>query len=467
MTTLATSADLQVFWTAFDPLDLASGSIDVLGFQRGYIALADKILPGFTTVTTSPRYLSMLCAAIGVAQEKYPDSAVAPVKLRQQRLAAVKSFERAWALACELASTETRIGRQAVDGLRGIQSVRRRLSALSGREKYVRTGSFNLLANQVRYGGIGAYSAMLDDCHLATMRSLSLRPLGMALAEAFPMPSDPMPAHDEDKRLSLHGLQEWGGQCHLGSFGKREAKTLTAALRGGEEGGWEDDVRWTMLRFISGVSQDTDREPELLGRLLSAIENGTMNSLKVPTSCGQQIHAALVVIQPFERFYQACQFLFDAIRAEATDEAATSLETLSKKPAVLAGHEAAQSSANQVSTALHRAREIHAKTKDDITSVFIDAELSNLLTSAESCGTALEMLSLMLDRHRDVQQGKIDKGERKSPWVQRVPSGDKVRLTAQRYQLPVSERWADWNDVPWHPYRTSGARRFIRQCDIR
>lgn len=463
----ATTADLQLFWTAYDPLDLASGSIDVLGFQRGYIALADKILPGFTTVTTSPRYLSMLCAAIGVAQEQYPESAVAPIKLRQQRLSAVKSYERAWALACELASAETRIGRQAVDGLRGIQSVRRRLSALSAREKYIRTGSFNLLANQVRYGGIGAYSAMLEDCHLASMRSVSLRPLGVALSEAFPKPPPALSAHDEDKPLSLEGLQEWGRQCHLGSFGKKEAKALTAALRGGEEGGWDDDVRWTMLRLISGVALDTDRESELFGRLLTAIEDGTMSRLKVPEGCGQQIHAALVVLQPFERFYQACQFLFDTIRAAATDEPVTSLKALTTRPAVAAAHEAAQLSAKQVSAALHRANEIHTKTKDDITGVFIDAELSNLLTAAESCGTVLEMLPLLLDRHRDVQQGKIDKGERKAPWIQRVPSGDQVRLTAQRYQIKASERWADWDDVPWHPYRTSGARRFIRQCDIR
>jgi hypothetical protein len=62
-----TFADLRLFWTVYDPLDLASGSIDVLGLQGGYIALADELLPGFTTVTTSPRYVSMLCAAVDAA----------------------------------------------------------------------------------------------------------------------------------------------------------------------------------------------------------------------------------------------------------------------------------------------------------------------------------------------------------------------------------------------------------------
>lgn len=61
------SSDVRLFWTAYDPLDLASGSIDVLGLQSVYIALANKFLPGFTTVTTSPRYVSMLCAAVAAA----------------------------------------------------------------------------------------------------------------------------------------------------------------------------------------------------------------------------------------------------------------------------------------------------------------------------------------------------------------------------------------------------------------
>jgi hypothetical protein len=31
--------DFRVFWSAYDPLDLASDSIDPLGFMAGYVAL--------------------------------------------------------------------------------------------------------------------------------------------------------------------------------------------------------------------------------------------------------------------------------------------------------------------------------------------------------------------------------------------------------------------------------------------
>ncbi len=50
-----TTPDLRLFWTACDPLDLASASIDVLGFQAGYIALANKLLLGCRRPLLGPR----------------------------------------------------------------------------------------------------------------------------------------------------------------------------------------------------------------------------------------------------------------------------------------------------------------------------------------------------------------------------------------------------------------------------
>src|SRR3954454_23284096 len=95
----------QIFWTPYDPLDLASGSLDPLGFARGYLALADRFLPSFTTVSTIPRYVSMLCAALRTVQKHYRhEVGIGSSKGRQERLKLVKSFERAWAIACGLAA---------------------------------------------------------------------------------------------------------------------------------------------------------------------------------------------------------------------------------------------------------------------------------------------------------------------------------------------------------------------------
>ena len=55
---------VDLFLTAYDPSDLPGSSIDPLGFERGYLFLADKILPGLTNVASHPRYFALLCAGI-------------------------------------------------------------------------------------------------------------------------------------------------------------------------------------------------------------------------------------------------------------------------------------------------------------------------------------------------------------------------------------------------------------------
>lgn len=52
----AVVADLgfPVFLTAYDPSDLPGGSVVPLGIERGYLHLADKILPGLTNVASQP-----------------------------------------------------------------------------------------------------------------------------------------------------------------------------------------------------------------------------------------------------------------------------------------------------------------------------------------------------------------------------------------------------------------------------
>ncbi|NNB85289.1 hypothetical protein [Corallococcus exiguus] len=69
------SVELVPFLTALDPSDLPGGSVDPMGFDRGYTLLADKLLPGLTNVASRPRYLSMLCAGaslIELAVERSP-----------------------------------------------------------------------------------------------------------------------------------------------------------------------------------------------------------------------------------------------------------------------------------------------------------------------------------------------------------------------------------------------------------
>ena len=59
----------DAFLTAYRPSDLAGTSLDPLGFERGYLFLADRILPGLTNVANRPRYFGMMSAALELATD--------------------------------------------------------------------------------------------------------------------------------------------------------------------------------------------------------------------------------------------------------------------------------------------------------------------------------------------------------------------------------------------------------------
>lgn len=240
--------DFRAFWSAYDPLDLASDSIDPLGFMAGYVALADRILPGFTTITTIPRYAGMLCLALRFAGESGGAGENVTVR-RRLIIEKLKLFERAWALARGFAEADPGIGAKATDGVRGIRAVHRWRDLNVTKDRV--TLGFELLSNQVRYGGIGAYSAFLESLHLADMTALTLRPLGEDLAGAFPSPDTyDLDVMRSDAKLAADGLREWGREAHAGTLTTPEAQILRRALQGGEEAAFDDTTRWTMLRLL-------------------------------------------------------------------------------------------------------------------------------------------------------------------------------------------------------------------------
>lgn len=458
---------IQVFWTSYDPLDLASGSLDPLGFTRGYLALADRFLPTFTTVTTVPRYVSMLCAGLKSVQAHYRhQSSTASSKIRQDRLRLLKSFERAWALACGLAAQDTAVGSKAILGLRGIQYVSRQLETLSGR--HIKTGSFNLLSNQVRYGGIGIYSTFMEDCHLASMQNLTLRPLGEALANVFPQPPHDIPVHDEDAKLSIDALREWGKKAHIGGFTAKEGMRLADALSGGEESDHPDQVRWAVLRILKRLdAQPGYEEGQLLRKLHKESRNGTFESLKIPTASLTQLIAILQIVEPFEQFYQSAVFLFECIRGAVSDQMEVSLSTLADNEQIKDGRQAILNSARDLLNNLAQAHEINAIASSEVEAVLQGSGVLQLVHDViRHANDASELLRLVVRRHTHVQSGKFDKGLPKAAWT-RLDGNDSIRLTAQRHQLTKSHRPEHWKDVSRHPYRTHSAYSFIRASNIK
>jgi hypothetical protein len=102
------------FLSAYDPSDLPGGSIDPLGFERGYLFLADKILPGLTATAARPRYLSMVCAGTLLA----PADCGSERENIRRRTDRVLLFERFWAAANVLASEHN--SDLSPSGIRGV-----------------------------------------------------------------------------------------------------------------------------------------------------------------------------------------------------------------------------------------------------------------------------------------------------------------------------------------------------------
>jgi hypothetical protein len=455
--------NVHVFWSAYDPLDLASDSIDPLGFMASYIALADRILPGLTTITTVPRYASMLCHALRLARNAVGNDEGHNIATRRQQIIdRLTLFERAWGLACGLAEQDRDIGAKATDGLRGIRAVHTWLDLNASR---VRLGlTFALLSNQVRYGGIGAYSTLLESLHLADMRALTLRPLGEQLADAFPAPKDfDLDVLREGAPLSTQDLRMWGRQAHAGSLSTTEARLLRHALRGGDEAELDDHTRWTMLQYLGTCASDGDTdEPRLLASCLSTINHDATALGHV----GARLIAGLQIIEQYERMYQCALFVFDRIRAGASGSGHARLSSLvAEQPFVDACGQMGKAAASLLTQA-DSAAGLHGDIGDAKRTLQATGliELARTLSEVKApidCGHRI------LERHQSVQGGKFDGGLPKGPWVRLDAGRDLVaRLTAQRFGLDPSQAKRSWRDMPRHPYRTFGALRFIKQCRI-
>ncbi len=455
--------DMHLFWSAYDPLDLASDSIDPLGFMAGYIALADRILPGFTTITTVPRYAGMLCHALQLARQEVGDEILATSR-RRKIIERLKLFERAWALSCGLAEQYPDIGGKATDGLRGVRSVHRWLSLHGQRDKL--PISYALLSNQVRYGGIGAYSTFLESLHLADMNTLTLRPLGEELANAFPAPSiHGLPALVDDVRLPVDGLGGWGREAHAGTLSAEEARCLREALRGSEEAESDDRTRWVMLRLLRSCLDGDMEEPALLATCLGRITREDTSWADPDGEATKRIRISLQAIEPYERMYQCAAFIFDQLRAAATDRGQAEIEAAADASAVVHATQDISLAARRFLTELDSAPE-----QDGLGQARQALTKTGLVSLAQVLAGIREPVAVcqeILRRHARVQEGKFDGGLPKGPWIKlEGGEGVVVRLTAQRFGLEPSQAAQSWTDMARHPYRTHGARQFIRLCRI-
>lgn len=388
------------FLTAYDPLGGSPGSIDPLGALQTYGTLADLLLPGVTTITTRSRYLSMMCAALANA-EKHLHFLPGASGLTQRRKA-VEPFERLWALACVAAREAGYNG--AADGLRGISYAEKSYRHFTNNGKKV-SCDFPLLKYQSRTGAVGTYWTALVGGQLVHGDSGSLAVEGQELAEHFPeLPmdsrdrariADPENAHRVS--LPLEELVVWSEECHLQAASRVERQKLGEALIA-------DDRRECISRALAMMQDGIPDlwDTEHLNRLKKRL-----NAIPQAVALGLPVVIDAIVVT--ERFHEAALAAFETLLWWGTMRAGKPVADL----VVDADFRKASDRCRETALSLRQFREAcnRADARDAIEG------LAGFCFLVDRCRSERDVVAELLDRHHQVQAGKLDGGMPKRDWI--------------------------------------------------
>ena len=430
---------LTPFLSAYDPSDLPGQSIDPLGFERGYLHLAEKILPGLTNVASRPRYFGVLCAGISLSKASEPDS---PRAQYQRRLETVLRLERLWGLANVLVRDEQGEDAFPVGGIRGLRYVERRAREVVSRGDTRTSADFKVLIRQATYGVIGIYAAAAERLRLLVDRkSLSLTPdLGGRIADAFiaetEMPGEVMAAVQYDRDVAVRRLIQWGEAAHVSAEpGQVEAKCLGEALH-------SNAVRSRMVEVLAQHPlTDSEEEMDRLERVRPALQRDDIN---------RDLAEAVSAIVAFERAYALAQLVLERLLWLARGQATVSQFAAASDPVVARSRRLLPAAAARLDDALCGASTEHLR-RDEHRVEDARCFVHDLAHAADEPG---EFLRRVLRRHADVQHGKFDRGRRKAPWVEL--EGDSIRLTTARAGGAGFEVQTEAQIIP-HYYRTAAA----------
>lgn len=437
---------IQAFLTAYDPTDLPGTSIDPLGFERGYLFLADKILPGLTNVANRPRYFSVLCAGAYLSGDLFHDS---PRTQYNQRLDRLTRLERFWALASVLATAPSGFTDEDLSGLRGVTYAKAKADDLERRREKQVNADFKLLSRQVQYGGVGMYGAVADRMHLMDRKILALSPdLGEKLGKGFIMetllPKPLQKAVEENGAVDVSVLTEWGTRAHIsGSVGKIEGRCFYDALH-------LDPIRSRMTRILAKHgTRKNETEQKRLSRIYRSLNGDKKNA---------DLHEAIRAILFYEQSCQWTQLGLERMLYLCRQDQAgsVSLDALNSDTVMENVRVNLPKAVNGLVRALDTAKTEHFL-KDlhglDNIRMFFQETVS-------ACDRGEEFTERVMARHRDVQRGKFDKGRRKMPWLEYVSNG-KIALTSTRVGGLGTEATRP-RDIEPHPYRLDSADALYR-----
>lgn len=431
--------EITPFLTAYDPSDLPGGSIDPLGFERGYLFLADKILPGLTNAAGRPRYFSVVCAGSLLAPPGTGNERINS-RMRAQR---VLLFERFWAAANILASE--RDDELSASGIRGVTYAQSHAESLKENGTRSTDANFKMLAQQERYGAIGIYANVAGYLRLLNRAAMSpTQDLGERLGEAF-LQETGIPGRlrsiirDGEGAISVESLREWGHGAHIAApVGRIEGECLGEALV-------RDPIRLRTANLLKKVPPITDDEAELL-RLQR------MQKIASQQMGHQDLREALDAIIAFEQCYRIVLLGFERVIWLCKADGVVTAASAARDPVVNQCTRAMADAAQQFQQALAGgATEQFRRGLDRLNDV--KEFLSNTAVSQPSL-----FVEALLDRHKEIQNGKFDKGRRKLPWIERKSKGYELTLSQVG---DVSGEPKSVDAIRPHEYRLAAADRFI------
>jgi len=438
------SIGFPLFLTAYDPSDLPGGSLDPLGFERGYLFLSDKILPGLTNVANRPRYFSILCAGASLANVDVSD----PLRLQyQRRLECIQRFERFWALANVLASQEAD-KELPVSGIRGVTYVANKAESILQAGIRRVSADFKMLSRQIPYGVVGIYGAVADGMRLFYRATFTLSPdLGQRLAEGFLAETDVPPmllkATREDGDIPIDKLAEWGLRAHIsGKAFPSEQTCMTEALH-------RNPIRSRMAAVLADhpFQGPQDTEIQRFKRLLPAISSNA-SSL--------DLQEAVSTILAYEVCYQLIMLGFERLLWLCRTLPAASITTsdLNSDPVL----KLVCSRLPAVSSQFGKMLDIAHSDQFRIDLKRLDDTRKFLERASASCNSPESLTKEVMARHSDVQRGKFDRGRPKMPWLEVM--AERISLTMTRVGGVAKETMIP-DDIAPHPYRLASADALI------
>jgi hypothetical protein len=436
---------LLPFLTAFDPLGATGGSIDPLGALQPYVAMADRLLPGITTITTRSRYISMLCAALANA-EKYR-TFTAGTKGFSERRQAVEPFERLWALAC-VAARESGV-ENAANGLRGVTSAEKRYRYYVDSNKPISL-SFKLLKYQGRTGAVGTYWTSIVGSDLADPDSGALSPSGRLLAGQFPVPNlldSEMerlahPIRGMKVEVTVDQLRTWGRRVNLVAVAAKEKPLLKEALTSHPR----RDYVYTALSKL----EDARSLPDQWNSAAMSVLHKALGNLDGAVKLGLQ--DLLEAILYFERAHEAVLRLFESVLWWGTEKPEGQVSALAQDAEFTRRTDRCIATTNALVAYRQKCSRNELKS---ILSGFTD-----FAHTVSECRSSRDVLEAVLRRHRDVQVGKLDGGVPKREWI--TVADGKVQPPLPRFRLTKKPKSAVGQELT-HAYRLEPFIHMLRE----